>query len=385
MKPAQRIKTLFAVATAALLLAGCEKPPVEDVQHGYRGTGMVQVYNPKRVAEQASHNLVPAVQPAAAEGGPAAGTIYKNVKVLGGLSVGEFTRTMAAMTAWVAPKEGCAYCHNPANLADDGKYQKVVARRMLEMTQHINSTWKPHVQQTGVTCYTCHRGQPVPANIWFTDVDNTAQAGLGNRAGQNRAAPAINLSSLPTDPFTPFLLNAEPIRIEGATALPVGNRKSIKQGEWTYALMTHMSQSLGVNCTYCHNTRQFADWSQSPPQRAVAWHGIRMARELNKDYMSSLTEVFPASRRGPLGDVAKLNCATCHQGAYKPLYGAPMLKDYVSALGGPIAATGAAPDAAAPAAPPAEGAAPAEPATPAVSGNGDLVKPLARLTSKTQG
>ncbi|WP_273455455.1 photosynthetic reaction center cytochrome PufC [Nevskia ramosa] len=352
-----RMKTLLALASAALLLAGCERPPVEDVQHGYRGTGMVQVYNPRIVAEQATHNAVPAAQPAAAEGGPIAGTIYQNVKVLGGLSIGEFNRTMLAMTSWVAPKEGCAYCHNPANLAEDSKYQKVVARRMLEMTQHINSTWKPHVQETGVTCYTCHRGQPVPANIWYTEADNTAQGGMGNRAGQNRSSAAINGASLPGDPFTPFLLNAEPIRIEGTTALAPGNRKSIKQGEWTFALMTHMSQSLGVNCTYCHNSRNFAEWTQAPPQRAVAWHGIRMARELNKDYLQSLTDVFPKERKGPLGDVAKLNCATCHQGAYKPLYGAPMLKDYVTALGAPIAAPVVAPPAAAPAegeAPPAE-------------------------------
>jgi photosynthetic reaction center cytochrome c subunit len=29
-----------------------------------------------------------------------------------------------------------------------------------------------------------------------------------------------------------------------------------------------------------------------------------------------------------MGDVAKLNCATCHQGAYKPLNGAQMAKDF---------------------------------------------------------
>jgi photosynthetic reaction center cytochrome c subunit len=38
--------------------------------------------------------------------------------------------------------------------------------------------------------------------------------------------------------------------------------------------------------------------------------------------------VFPAERLGPQGDVAKLNCATCHQGAFKPLYGQSMLKDH---------------------------------------------------------
>ena len=53
-----------------------------------------------------------------------------------------------------------------------------------------------------------------------------------------------------------------------------------------------------------------------------------MARELNKGYMVPLTDTFPEHRKGELGDVAKVNCATCHQGAYKPLNGAKMLKDY---------------------------------------------------------
>jgi len=365
-KIAGRLKLLAALALAGVAVAGCERPPVDEVQRGYRGTAMVQVYNPRVVAKQAALNTVPEPLAAAPEGGPAAGTIYQNVKVLGGLSIAEFTRTMTAMTAWVVPKDaapaeaGCNYCHVGGNFADDGKYTKVVARKMLQMTQKINAEWKPHVQGTGVTCYTCHRGKAVPEFVWFQDVDNTAAAGLGNRAGQNRSTPAINGASLPSDPFTPFLLGAEPIRFTGATALPTGNRKSIKQAEWTFALMTHMSQGLGVNCTYCHNSRAFNDWSQSPPQRAVAWHGIRMARALNNEFMVPLTEVFPAHRKGPLGDVAKLNCATCHQGAYKPLYGASMLKDYVTALAAPV------PPPAAPAeAPPAEGETPAAPAAPA--------------------
>jgi photosynthetic reaction center cytochrome c subunit len=53
-----------------------------------------------------------------------------------------------------------------------------------------------------------------------------------------------------------------------------------------------------------------------------------MARELNVDYLVPLTETFPAKRLGPTGDVAKINCSTCHQGVNKPLYGAPMAKDY---------------------------------------------------------
>ena len=55
------------------------------------------------------------------------------------------------------------------NFADDSLYTKVVARRMLEMTRHINGAWTDHVAETGVTCYTCHRGELVPPNIWFND------------------------------------------------------------------------------------------------------------------------------------------------------------------------------------------------------------------------
>nr|MCU0965286.1 photosynthetic reaction center cytochrome c subunit family protein [Burkholderiaceae bacterium] len=87
-----------------------------------------------------------------------------------------------------------------------------------------------------------------------------------------------------------------------------------------------------VNCTYCHNTRNFKTWEGAPPQRTTAWHGIRMARDLNKDYLEPLTKTFPANRLGPLGDVAKVNCATCHQGVYKPLYGAQMAKHYPELL-----------------------------------------------------
>jgi mono/diheme cytochrome c family protein len=29
-----------------------------------------------------------------------------------------------------------------------------------------------------------------------------------------------------------------------------------------------------------------------------------------------------------MGDVAKVNCQTCHQGVYKPYFGAPAAKDY---------------------------------------------------------
>jgi len=103
-----------------------------------------------------------------------------------------------------------------------------------------------------------------------------------------------------------------------------------------------MSQSLGVNCTYCHNSRSFASWDGSTPQRAIAWHGIRMVRDLNRAYLDPLQSTFPKARLGPLGDAPKVGCATCHQGVYKPLYGVSMLKDYPSlaAPAAPVVAAG---------------------------------------------
>jgi photosynthetic reaction center cytochrome c subunit len=333
-----KIKTLYFASLIGLmsLLVGCERFPMDSVQHGYRGTGMVQVYNPRILEKQDALNTAPAALPAAPTDGPKAKTLYKNVQVLGDLSGGEFIRLMTAMTAWVSPQESCIYCHNPANFAEDSKYTKIVARKMIQMTRQINSEYKNHVAETGVTCYTCHRGNPVPQQVWFTLPDqNNGADFIGDLAGQNTPGKLVNLSSLPTDPLTPYLLDDKPIRVNGTTALPTGNRQSMKQAEWTYGLMTHMSNSLGVNCTYCHNSRSFSSWENSPPQRVTAYYGIRMARDLNNAYMLPLTETFPDNRKGAKGDVAKISCATCHQGAYKPLYGYSMLKNHPELAGTP--------------------------------------------------
>jgi photosynthetic reaction center cytochrome c subunit len=120
--------------------------------------------------------------------------------------------------------------------------------------------------------------------------------------------------------------------------------------------MMIMSESLGVNCNFCHDTRAFYSWDQSSPQRAQAWYGIRMVRDINNNYVAPLYKLLPPERLGPTGDAPKVYCATCHNGANKPLGGAPML-EYYPELIGPKA--DAAP---APAAPEPAGAQPTAPA-----------------------
>jgi photosynthetic reaction center cytochrome c subunit len=329
------LKGSLVLLAATVLLSACERPPAQSKQWGFRGTGMVQISNPRSVEEAAPLHVAPEAPAPASPDGPRAKAVYQNVQVLGDLSVGEFNRTMVAITSWVAPKEGCAYCHNVANFGEDSKYTKVVARKMVTMTQHLNVDWKQHVAATGVTCYTCHRGNNIPAQVWFQPDPNKKEMLLvGDDAGQNKASKVVGLSSLPYDPFSPYLLNNEAIsqiRVNGTQPLPYGNRSSTKQAEHTYSLMVHMSKSLGVNCTFCHNTHSFAAWD-GPPQRVTAYYGIRMAGELNQNHMKPLTSTFPAWRLGPGGDVAKVNCSTCHQGVNKPLNGAAMAKDFPALL-----------------------------------------------------
>ncbi len=321
--------SLLAAVGAGLLLAGCERPPVETKQGGFRGLGMEQVINPRIDAKKEAANRLPDVIPAAPAGGPLASSVYQNIQVLKDLNVAQFSRVMLAITQWVAPPEqSCNYCHT-AEMASDARYTKVVSRRMLQMVRHINSDWKTHVGDTGVTCYTCHRGNAVPQHVWFTSVGARNNSGLtANTAGQDAPLVAPNLTSLPYDPFSYFMQGNNNIRVVSVEALPGSNRSSIKEAENSYSLMIHFSEALGVNCTYCHNSRSFFVWDQSTPKRATAWYAIRMARDLNDHYLTPLKPNFPAHRLGLAGDVGKVNCATCHQGVFKPLYGESMAKSY---------------------------------------------------------
>jgi photosynthetic reaction center cytochrome c subunit len=336
-----RIGLAFTVVIAVGLLFTFERPPVQTVQSGHRGIGLEQVYNRVALENQIARTVFPEEQPEIDPAGIPSSEVYENVQVLGDVDANEFIRLMGAITEWVSPEQGCAYCHSEEEaFSDDSLYTKRVSRRMLEMTRAINAQWADHVGATGVNCYTCHAGNPVPAEIWFTEPEHPQTTRMvGNPAGQNRAGEQVGLSSLPSDPFTPFFIEQPAaIRVITQTALPTGNRSSIKQTEWTYGLMIHMSDALGVNCVFCHNSRSFMDWSQSGPQRTTAWYGIAMVRDLNANYLVPLRDEYPPERLGVLGDAPKANCATCHQGAYKPLFGHPAIEGFPD-LVGPVVET----------------------------------------------
>ena len=334
------VTRIVVAAAGTTLLAGCELGPKDSTQTGYRGAGLAQIVDRSNV--RAATAIPPAPYPLPPDTGPTAAQSYQNVKVLGALSTERFNHLMAEITQWVVPanaatsEQGCNYCHNPQNMASDEKYTKVVARRMLQMTRTINSRWSTHVQQTGVTCYTCHRGNAVPEYRWANSEGAPNPGSIrGNRHGQNAPDPNVGLASLPSGVFAAYFAGQGDIRVASSSAFPASNHiVSIKDAEKSYGLMMHVSSALGVNCTYCHNSQSFRAWNLSRAQRGTAYYGIRMVRDINEGYISPLLPVFPVNRKGPLGDPYKVNCTTCHQGLAKPLGGVSML-DQAPSLRGP--------------------------------------------------
>lgn len=302
-----RMMTGLVAAALAGSLAACELGPKEFVQQGPRGVALEHNVLEGRLADSvaAIQARIPQNPPTPPVLDPAAPGTWQNVEVLGHLSEVEFTLTMQAMTNWVAPEAGCAYCHvqdenGVYNYASEEMYTKHVSRMMLRMTQNINANWRSHVgEEKGANCWTCHQGQPVPTNFWFyTDRDQPLR----------------------------HYLDRDDLRVQseyGLTGSGPQNNASIDQTVYAYQLMSHMSNALGVNCTYCHNTARFADWSESSPQRVTALRGLRMIRDANMNYMVPLQDTWPENRLGPMGDGPKLQCSTCHIGAYKPQYSNP--------------------------------------------------------------
>jgi len=337
-----------AIFVAVMVVVWGQPAATSSLQTGPRGIGMaITKFDNELGTPDPDIARVEENEPYTPDGSEAlAKDIYKNVQVLGDVTEDNFNRVMAAMTEWVAPDQGCAYCHGDGDVETYGEdllYTKVVARRMIEMTQNINEGWDGHVnanKQVGVTCMTCHRGQNVPSDIWFK-IDPVNEATAGWPAVQNRVTPLSQYTSLPSNALEAYLLNYERIgvhdlesRVKNAPGDPL-----IQQTERTYSLMNYFANSLGKNCVLCHNTRAFYDPEQVTPQWSTASQGISMVQELNNDYLVPLIDVLPEDRLGTLhGDAPKLGCKTCHKGYQQPLQGLNVIKDWpeLATTGAPV-------------------------------------------------
>jgi hypothetical protein len=91
-------------------------------------------------------------------------TIFKNVKVLKGLTVKQFMDTMDGFSH--ALGTNCKKCHDTENFASDDKEEKTAARGMVAMTRDINEKYlktMPGLDKGAhAGCFTCHHGQVNP-------------------------------------------------------------------------------------------------------------------------------------------------------------------------------------------------------------------------------
>ena len=343
---------LYAASVVAGVLVLTVPPwhrPVPGTQIGQDGSGSVQFADtsPWRVAPAPSEP-VPAPDPAT----PIAP--FRNVTVLTDVAPAEFMRLQSAMTAWVSPKQGCAFCHTGDDFASDANPMKAVTRDMLRLTRYLNTTWKGHFGEGGVTCFSCHRGEPVPPETWFPSEAKPIRPFVARSENWDETADTVR-KFFPDNGWSLYLLGDEPIRAESRTALrseTVGSQVEVKR---VYEMMMQMSDGIGVNCGFCHSSRAFSDWSQSTPQRWVGFDAIRMTRDINRTFLFGLRDTFPQTRelvkqnslvtphadRGPRNGSGLAVCATCHYGHLKPDGGTATLAAY-GALGSSVNATPAA-------------------------------------------
>ncbi len=342
MKPATvLLLASIAAFAAALFLVRVPSwvvPPIRSTDYGPPEAEMVVFHKDGTPAQSPPQ---PEVLPTAGASGPSAAVAYKNIRVLGGVSKAEFDRTMIAITRWVSPNEGCGFCHGGqnANYATDYP-RKQIARAMLAMTRTMNASWTNHVGAQGVTCWSCHAGRVVPQNRWFLDAPLVPpeRGLLGKPQAWNTSAKTIR-EFFPARPNRMFLLQGLPgHRIQARNALATTDKAVFTHDreytEQLYISMMQMSNALGVNCTYCHQSRVAYDWAQSPPNRLAGYSGIKMTTMLNQNYLSRLAPWTPAALIGKMGDSAKVDCKSCHQGQEKPVGG--MQHVVYPALIGPV-------------------------------------------------
>ncbi len=340
--PAILIGAVGGAVFAAIMIVSFGNPAqTASLQTGPRGTGMsVPEFNVMRTAPDPTIEDYYTEEPYVPEGGEdLAKDIYQNVQVLGDLTEDNFNRVMTAMTQWVSPEEGCAYCHGDVDLEEygsDALYTKVVSRRMIQMTQNINENWGGHVnavEEVGVNCYTCHRGQNVPSEIWF-NISPVNEAAGGWASVQNRATSISQSTSLPSNALEVYLTDYEAVNVHDLESRVAGvpndiDVASIQKTEQTYSLMNYFANSLGVNCVFCHNSRAFYDPEQHTPQWATALLGRQMVIEMNQEYLIPLESEYPPERLGPVyADAPKAACKTCHKGYQRPLQGMNVIADW---------------------------------------------------------
>jgi photosynthetic reaction center cytochrome c subunit len=134
----------------------------------------------------------------------------KNLQVFKDLPATQLDPTMAFISGALGVR--CNYCHVANQFDKDDKPTKLAARRMIQMVFDINKG--SFNGESAVSCYTCHRGKPVPVSV--------------PAVGQNLWAPSPTAPAAETLPSVNQILDRYVQALGGADALNKINTRIAK-------------------------------------------------------------------------------------------------------------------------------------------------------------
>lgn len=282
-----------------------------------------------------------------------------NVQVLVGMNTSQIWQYM---TAYVSPGlgVGCQYCHNVNNFASEEYPQKARARSMLRLVNDVNKEFivnLPNWRGNYVQCATCHNNQPVAMEGFSRQFDQSVPPiKVTVDPLDDKGMAVIDPAAKPEELRDPLLLKdavlyyvsnyqvwkpydpSDPESGRGSLALTYEQGRTQDQVTINQNVMNHMGWSLGVGCTFCHNSRNFVAYETDPAGNLAnpeyAYNKLKAQRMLQLTtwlqanwvkYGAAGYPTIPATGASEInyrtieGQVYNVpGCYTCHQGNSVP-------------------------------------------------------------------
>jgi hypothetical protein len=187
---------------------------------------------------------------------------WQNVEILGDATAQDMDLFMRAMSASLGV--GCEYCHEGDAWHLEGRREKGIARSMMRMLADLSVTGFEALDLP--SCWTCHRGSPVPAT----------------------APPAAGVEPLPTGQG-PFRGEYENLQLTGVSRADLPS------------MMAGFVRDLGEDCEYCHVS---GDWASD--------------EKVSKPLARRMHEIQNGMDQRYFGSAGAISCWTCHRGERVP-------------------------------------------------------------------
>jgi hypothetical protein len=189
---------------------------------------------------------------------------YPNIEILKGMPAQRLPAIMAMFSRSLGAP--CTHCHVEGAMDKSDKAQFAKAREMFRMRN-----WIAQNAKIESTCWTCHRGNPVPA-----------------------AGPQIDTSLWPVGLELPAEQGAHPASKVYKNLKFLNSKASDLKSS-----MLFISASLGVGCSHCHVA---GEWEKDDkPAKNVARSMLAMVRDTRREFTNT-----------------RMGCPSCHHGATRP-------------------------------------------------------------------